>query len=232
MARLLLLLLFLLLLPTQERARAAGIRLDIETVTYGPPKNTKIAYGGIIGAALDELENQLRDQASQYIKLRYDAGIYTLAQANSAFSVIGSRSPLLIGDRDLRWFEQLPVSKGGLPVGSTIIIGPNKDFLDNGLFKLDYKFGFKLKDHEIRFDKVGGKSSGGVGDPLLRDWTMRFRPTASFTSKLPLLNYIGLGIYFDYRRKGVKRIEVGFLTKYDFGERDFEVVVTLELYYP
>ena len=217
---------FVAILPRQV---PGYVRLDISTITYGPPRNAIVQYGGILGAAFDEIGNQARDQATQLIQLRYDAGIYTLADANRAFAQINSSRAW----QPLAWYDLLPPNKGGLPVATTFIIGPSQDFINNGLFRLDHKFGFKLKDHEISGERFG-RSSGGrvdIGDPLLRNWTARFRPTASFSSKMPFINHIGLGIYLDYRRRGVKRLELGVIGRYKPDE-GLEGNVSLELWWP
>lgn len=203
-------LLLMLLFP----AIGSAIELSLDNYTYGPPKNTEYRYGGIPGAILDELDNQLRDQALQYIRLRYDAGIIDLAEANKEFSLIGASS---WGFRPLAWFERMPPTKGGLPIATTIIIGPSKDFANNGLFKLDHKFGFKLKDHEFK----------SLSDPILRNFTLRVRPSASFSSKT-LFNHLGIGLFVDYRPVKHKLFELGCLGRYSL-RNGFEVSLSFQL---
>jgi hypothetical protein len=210
MKKIALCILLLALLPSE----CGAIDLDIDNYSYGPPKNTDYRYGGIVGAALDEIENQLRDQAYQYITLRYDAGIIDLSEANREFSLIGTSS---WGFKPLTWFERMPTAKGGMPISTIVVIGPSKDFANNGLFKLDHKFGFKLKDHEFQH----------LGDPILRNWKMRIRPSASFSSKT-LFNHIGIGFYFDYRPRRVRLFELGILGRYSM-RNGLEVSVVFQL---
>jgi len=213
------------------------VRLSLDTVTYGPPKNATVKYGGIVGAALDELGNQLQDQAAQYINLRLDSGILSQTEASHELgAAVWTPYGQVDGDSGgLRWFERLPVSKGGLPFHTIVVIGPSKDFVDTGVFKLDNKFGFKLKDQEFDGANLGVEASGDpwsrVGDPLIRDWSMKFRPSCSFNAKT-LINYVGAGVLFDYTKSFLGRrrklLEVGVMGKYTL-DTGYEVSFSLEL---